>query len=101
MTGKMLFRNFINGRKVEKKLFIPFIYSLAGRIANIPMQEMAWDATQYTYALESAYSLHHSDVICNSYDFTIECEACGCELIWPGQFGKPSLKGSNRHQLYE
>ena len=93
MTGKLLFRNTIQGKHDGKSCFVPFIYRLASRITNTPLKDMVWDATYYTYSIESAYRLLNSSVICNAFDCTIECESCGCEVVWPGLYEKPYLAG--------
>lgn len=90
MENKIIFKNTFQ-RKNEAMLFIPFVFGLAARIANVPLKEMVWDPSYFTYALEGTYKLFRYGAIINHFDDTIEAESCGCELVWPGEFEHPVL----------
>jgi hypothetical protein len=91
MNSKTAFRNTLQLRNQGRKVFVPLLYSLAARVTQVPLKEMAWDATYYAHSLEASYELFKQDAIITCYDTSIELESCGCELTWPADFGKPDL----------
>jgi hypothetical protein len=94
MNGKVAFKNTLQRKNEGPLLFIPFLFGLAAKIANIPLREMVWDPTYYAYSLEGAYKLFHYGVIINNFDGSIEAESCGCELEWQGEFENPVITKS-------
>lgn len=100
MNTKVAFKNTLQGKNEGGLLFVPFVYGLAAKIANISLKEMTWDPTYYAYSLEGAYKLFHYDVIINNFDTGIEAESCGCELEWRGEFDNPIIsKGCDFFRL--
>ncbi len=96
MNQKVAFRNTLQGKNEGQLLFVPFVYGLAAKIANISLREMVWDPTYYAYSLEGAYKLFHYGAIVNNFDTSIEAESCGCKIEWPGEYENPVLyKGCN------
>ena len=91
MNGKVAFKNTLGRKNEGPLLFIPFVFGLAAKIANIPLREMVGDPTYYAYSLEGAYKLFHYHAIINNFDTTIEAESCGCELEWRGEFENPVI----------
>ena len=91
MNGKLAFRNTLQGKNDGRLPFVPFIYGLAARTANVSLREMVGDASYYTNALEGLYRLLGHDVIVGNFDTTLEGESFGCEVEWPGEYGAPSL----------
>lgn len=92
MESKIIFKNTFQRKNEGPMLFIPFVFGLAARMANVPLKEMVWDPSYYTYALEGAYKLFRYGAIINHYDDTIEAESCGCELGWQGEFEPPVIR---------
>lgn len=91
MNSKTAFRNTLQLRETGRKVFVPLLYSLAARVTQVPLKQMAWDATYYAHSLEASYELFRQDAIVTCYDTSIEVESCGCEVTWPADFGKPDL----------
>lgn len=91
MNVKAAFRNTLHCKNEGPLPFVPFIYGLAARMMNVPLQEMAQDASYYTSALEGAYKLLHYNAIATNYDDTIESECCGVDVEWQGEFLAPTV----------
>jgi hypothetical protein len=91
MSGRLAFRNALQGKNEGRPPFIPFIYSLAARTSNVSLREMVGDATYYTNALEGVYGLLGYDVIVGNFETTLEKESFGCEVEWPGEYGAPNV----------
>ena len=91
MNSKLLFRNTLEVRNTNRPVFIPLVYSLAAKIAQIPLMEMVHDPTYFTNSLEAAGKLFKYDGIINAFDSTIEAEACGCELQWGEDYDLPKV----------
>src|SRR4030042_4479280 len=91
MNGKLAFRNTLQGKNDGRLPFVPFIYGLAARTANVSLREMVMDASYYTNALEGVYGLLGHDMIVGNFDTTLESESFGCEVEWPADYGAPSL----------
>jgi hypothetical protein len=89
MNGRLAFRNTLQGRNDGRPPFVPFIYGLAARTANVSLRDMVVDASYYTNALEGVYGLLRHDVIVGNFDTTLESESFGCEVEWPGEYGAP------------
>lgn len=94
MNVKVAFKNTLQGRNEGPLLFVPFMYGLAAKIANISLKEMVWDPTYYACSLEGTYKLFHYNAIVNNFDTSIEAESCGCELEWRGEFDNPIISKS-------
>jgi hypothetical protein len=100
MNVKATLKNTLQGRNEGQLLFVPFVYGLAAKIANISLREMVWDPTYYSYSLEEAYKLFRYDAIINTFDPSIEAESCGCEVEWQGKFESPVIsKGCDLFKL--
>lgn len=101
MNSKNAFRNTLRLMNAERPVFVPFVYGLAARLGQIPLQDMVADASYYAHSLEEAYELFKYDGIVNHYDATIEAEAFGCEVDWPGDYAAPVVAGCGQVQLRE
>ena len=93
MNSKTAFRNTFKLLNNERPVFIPFVYSLAARLAQVPLEEMTSDASYYTHALEDAFELFQYDGIVNNFDSSIEAALCGCELEWSDDHAPPKVTG--------
>jgi|GEM_PF-1140049 len=91
MNLKAAFRNTLHCKNEGPLTFVPFIYGLAARMMNVPLQDMAQDASCYTSALEGAYKLLRCNAIATNYDDTIESECCGFDVEWQGEYLLPTV----------
>lgn len=99
MSSKLLFRNTLEIRNTSRPAFVPLVYSLAAKIAQVPLRDMVNDPTYFANSLETACKLFRYDGIINAFDGTIEAEACGCKLEWGGDYDPPTLtKGRNLNE---
>ncbi|HJX12883.1 MAG TPA: uroporphyrinogen decarboxylase family protein [Dehalococcoidales bacterium] len=101
MNSKTAFRNTFKLLNGERPVYVPFVYGLAARISQVPLEEMVMDASYYTGALEEACGLLRYDGIVTGYDATLEAEAFGAEVEWPGDYAAPKLKPDSRPGLRE
>jgi hypothetical protein len=100
MSGRLAFRNALQGKNDGRPPFVPFIYGLAARTANVSLRNMVVDASYYTNALEGVYGLLGHDVIVGNFDTTLESESFGCEVEWPSEYGAPTVvKGGGLSSL--
>jgi hypothetical protein len=81
----------LQGKNDGRPPFVPFIYGLAARTANVSLRDMVVDASCYTNALEGVYGLLGQDVIVSNFDTTLESESFGCEVDWPGEYNPPTV----------
>jgi hypothetical protein len=101
MNPKVAFRNTLKLANADRPVFVPFVYGLAAKISQLPLEEMVSDASYYSHSLEEAYELLKYDGIVNSFDTTLEAEAFGCELEWPGDYLAPRITEASRPELRE
>jgi hypothetical protein len=101
MNSKNAFRNTFRLTNGERPVFIPFVYGLAAKISQIPLEEMVADAGYYTHSLEDTRELFKYDGIVNNFDATIEAEAFGCEVAWSGDYDAPRVNGCRQAELRE
>jgi hypothetical protein len=101
MNSKTAFRNTLKLMNSERPVFIPFVYGLAAKIGQIPLQDMVADVSYYVHSLEEACELFKYDGIVNHYDATIEAEVFGCELEWPGDYVTPRVTSCRQIELRE
>ena len=95
MNGRLKFRNVIKGKNSESPPFVPFMYGLIARTGNIPLNEMAWDPSYYTNALEGIHQLLGLEVIVGNFDATLESEAFGARIEWNDDFDPPLVQKGN------
>jgi hypothetical protein len=101
MNSKVAFRNTLKLMNADRPVFVPFVYGLAAKISQLPLQEMVSDATYFTHSLEEAYKLLQYDGIVNNFDSTLEAETFGCELEWPSDYSTPRTVGCRQLELRE
>jgi hypothetical protein len=94
VNGKLSFRSVLQGKKQGRPPFVPFVYGLAARTANVSLREMVSDASCYSNALEGFYRLLDYEVVVTGYDTTVEAERWGGEVTWTGEYAGPVLVGS-------
>ena len=91
MNGKLAFRSVLQGKNQGNPPFVPFVYGLAARMANVSLREMVSDPGYYTNALEGVYGLLDYEVITTSYDTTVEAESLGSQVEWKNEYAAPHL----------
>ncbi len=96
MNSKTAFRNTFKLLNSERPVFVPFVYGLTAKLAQMPLEEMTSDASYYTHSLEDAGELFSYDGIINNFDTTIEAGLCGCELEWPDDYASPRVTGGSQ-----
>jgi hypothetical protein len=101
MNSKVAFRNTLKLMNADRPVFVPFVYGLAAKISQLPLQEMVSDATYFSHSLEEAYQLLQYDGIVNNFDSTLEAETFGCELEWPSGYSAPRTAGCRQLELRE
>jgi len=101
VNSKVAFRNTLKLMNADRPVFVPFVYGLAAKIGQIPLRETVSDAAYFTHSLEEAYKLLKYDGIVNNFDSTLEAEAFGCELEWPGDYVAPRTTGCGQLELRE
>lgn len=99
MSARIAFRNTLQLKNQDQRVFVPFVYGLAARVTQTPLKAMAWDPTFYAHALEACYKLFGHHAVVNCFDSTIEAECCGCEVNWPGDFDEPHLNEGCKIQM--
>lgn len=95
MSGKLKFRNVLKGKNIESPPFVPFMYGLIARTGNVPLNNMAWDPSYYTNAIEGICQLLGLDVIVGNFDAALEMEAFGARVEWRGEFNAPIVQKGN------
>lgn len=103
MSPKQIFRNALLCKNREKPPFLSFVCGLAARTASIDVQQMVMDPGFYSSALEGFHALLDVNVITVNFDASMESEALGAEIQWPGEFeaalvktvAKPAIRGAD------
>jgi uroporphyrinogen-III decarboxylase len=84
ITSKRLVRGAFESADLPRLPFIPWIFTHAARLEQIPLRRMSADPTQYTKCLQNARKLYGYDAIISSFDSSLEMEICGHPLSWRG-----------------
>lgn len=91
MNGRTNFRSALQCKNKDRLPLVSFVYGLAARTANVRLSEMVFDEDCYSNALEGFYRLLGNEVILSNFDITVESEAFGSEVEWPGEYNAPIL----------
>jgi uroporphyrinogen-III decarboxylase len=89
ITPKSLVRGAFESADLPRLPFIPWIFTHAARLEQIPIKRVFADPTQYTKCLHNAQKLYGYDAIISSFDASLELEICGCPLSWRGDYETP------------
>ena len=89
MNSRDAFRRTMQAANPGRPVFVPIIYRLAARIEQTPLLDMVSDPTSYTNVLDGAYKLLGPDAIITNFDPSLEPEAFGCRVDWPGDYDLP------------
>lgn len=104
-TPKELVRGIFEFKELPRIPFIPWVFSFAAKLEQVPLRKMLSDPTLLSKSLQSAQKLFGYDGIINIFDPSLEAEACGCEISWgegkelPEVVSHPLDKGTTTNDL--
>jgi uroporphyrinogen decarboxylase len=90
ITSKRLVRGAFESADLPRLPFIPWIFTHAARLEQIPVRRIFDDPTQYTKCLQNARKLYGYDAIISSFDSSLEMEICGYPVNWKGDYEAPA-----------
>jgi uroporphyrinogen-III decarboxylase len=90
ITSKRLVRGAFESADLPRLPFIPWIFTHAARLEQIPVRRIFADPTQYTKCLQNARKLYGYDAIISSFDSSLETEICGYPVNWKGDYEAPA-----------
>jgi uroporphyrinogen-III decarboxylase len=99
LLSKDLVRDLFRLKELPRPPFIPWISSFAAQLEQISVQEMLSDPGLLSTALLNAQELFGYDAIAVGLDSSLEAEALGCQIDWPGS--DDSLPSIVSHPLSE
>ncbi|MCK4273650.1 MAG: hypothetical protein KAW90_02065 [Dehalococcoidales bacterium] len=91
ITSKRLVRGAFESADLPRLPFIPWIFTHAARLEQIPLRRIFADPTQYTKCLHNAQKLYGYDAIVSSFDSSLEMEICGYPVNWRGDYEAPAI----------
>lgn len=92
LTSKQLVRRLFEGADLPRPPVIPWVFSHAARLEQVPLRRMYADPTQYVRCLQSARKLYGYDAIIGGFDPSIEAEIAGCPVAWAGDYDVPAAR---------
>jgi|GEM_PF-1803826 len=90
-TPKQLVRGAFESADLPRSPFIPWIFTHAARLEQVPLRRIYADPTQYTKCLQNAQKLYGYDGIVSSFDPSLEAEICGRPLNWRDDYQAPAV----------
>jgi uroporphyrinogen-III decarboxylase len=90
-TSKKLVRGAFESADLPRLPFVPWIFTHAARLEQLPVRRMFADPTQYTKCLQNAQKLYGYDGIVGSFDSSLEMEICGRPVKWGGDYETPAV----------
>jgi uroporphyrinogen-III decarboxylase len=90
-TPKQLVRGSFESSDLPRLPFIPWIFTHAARLEQVPVRRIYADPTQYTKCLQNAQKLYGYDGIVSSFDSSLEAEICGRPVNWKGEYEAPAV----------
>lgn len=90
LASKTLVRGVFESADLPRLPFIPWVFTHAVKLEQIPVRSMFGDPTQYVKCLQNARKLYGYDAITGSFDPSLEIEICGCPINWRGDYEAPS-----------
>lgn len=107
MNSSELVRSLFQRNELPRVPFIPLVWSLAARVQQVSVREMATNPSLMAGALSNAQKLFGYDGITMSMDTSLEAEALGCSIEWvredqpPKVSSHPLQQGKTQAQLDE
>lgn len=92
ITSKNLVRGVFESADLPRLPFIPWIFTHAARLEQIPVRRMFNDPTQYVKCVQNTRKLYGCDAITASFDSSLEMEICGCPVDWRGDYETPTIR---------
>src|SRR4030042_5506035 len=99
ITPKRLVRGAFESADLPRLPFIPWIFTHAAMLEQIPVQRIFADPTQYTKCLQNSQKLYGYDAIISSFDASLETEICGCPINWRGDYEAPAIRSNPEFDL--
>jgi uroporphyrinogen-III decarboxylase len=90
ITSKRLVRGAFESADLPRLPFVPWVFTHAARLEQIPVRRMLADPTQYTKCLQNARKLYGYDAIIGGFDPSLELEICGSHISWGGDYEAPA-----------
>jgi len=90
ITSKRLVRGAFESADLPRLPFIPWVFTHAARLEQIPLRRIFADPTQYTKCLQNARKLYGYDAIIGGFDASLEMEMCGYPTNWRGDYEVPA-----------
>ena len=90
LTPKRMVRGVFEGADLPRLPFIPWIFTHAARLEQVPVRRMFADPTQYTKCLQNAQKLYGYDAIISGFDSSLETEICGHPVNWRCDYEAPA-----------
>jgi uroporphyrinogen-III decarboxylase len=88
-TPKQLVRGAFESTDLPRLPFVPWIFTHAARLEQVPLRRIYADPTQYTKCLQNARKLYGYDGIVSSFDSSLEAEICGRPVNLRGDYEAP------------
>lgn len=89
LNSKKLVRRTFESADLPRLPFIPWVFTHAARLEQMPLRRMFSDPTQYVKCLQNTQKLYGYDAIVSSFDSSLEAEICGCPITWQGDYEAP------------
>jgi uroporphyrinogen-III decarboxylase len=89
LTSKRLVRGAFESADLPRLPFVPWVFTHAARLEQIPVRRMFADPTQYTKCLQNARKLYGYDAVIGGFDPSLELEICGYRVSWRGDYEAP------------
>jgi uroporphyrinogen-III decarboxylase len=99
ISSKRLVRGTFESADLPRLPFIPWVFTHAARLEQIPVRRIFNEPTQYTKCLQNAQTLYGYDAIISSFDSSLEMEVCGCPVKWKGDYEAPSASPNTGFDL--
>jgi uroporphyrinogen-III decarboxylase len=90
LTSKRLVRGAFESADLPRLPFIPWVFTHAARLEQVPVRRMFADPTQYTKCLQNARKLYGYDAIIGGFDASLEMEICGYPVSWRNDYEVPA-----------
>jgi uroporphyrinogen-III decarboxylase len=89
LNSKKLVRGAFESADLPRLPFIPWVFTHAARLEQMPVRRIFSDPTQYVKCLQNTQKLYGYDAIAGSFDSSLEAEICGCPITWQGDYEAP------------
>ena len=99
ITPKRLVRGVFESADLPRLPFIPWVFTHAARLEQMPVRRIFADPTRYTKCLQNAQKLYGYDAIISSFDSSLEMEICGCPITWRGDYEAPATRPNPEFDL--